>query len=323
MHGNPDAPVPNSVVPVGPAGSGLSRRTVLRDGIAFGATTMLALSGGIARGAEGGASFRILFFTDVHAHENDGVPDLLRVRMERIRQERVDLVLGGGDFIHRGHLSTPRLAEKRFQIFRDAAAGLDFFPMIGNHDLAGLRPDEGNPAEDPRRLFLECFARETTYATFDRQGIRFIMLDAVLPVEGEEVYRGGIAPAQRAWLEDLLARTPHEQPIVLATHIPFRSVFPQIANGPFTAVKPNLLVGEADDILRLFESHNLRCLLQGHLHFDEVARINGLPFVMGGAVSGAWWKGVNHGTPPGYAIIDLLDAGKGSVRAEYFPFGPA
>ncbi len=58
----------------------------------------------------------------------------------------------------------------------------------------------------------------------------------------------------------------------------------------------------------------LQLVLQGHLHVREEVRWGGTTFLTGGAVSGAWWRGAFHGTPPGFNVITLSDD---RVECEY------
>ncbi|MFQ3670476.1 MAG: metallophosphoesterase [Verrucomicrobiia bacterium] len=253
-----------------------------------------------------------LFFTDVHAIPDRGVPEALGFLASRINALRPDLVIGGGDFIHRGLSSTPDQAAPRFTIFTEFLKKLHFpvQPILGNHDLIGL-PPSGISATDwnPRRPAMEALGLDTTYRTFEHpKGYKFFLLDSIdlLPAEdGTLSYRGHISDQQIAWLADQLRQTDREQPLILVTHIPFRTTFRQITENPLAPLPPFLAVDNANHILRLFDQHNLLLILQGHLHYSEAIQINRTTFLMGGAVCGRWWHGPNLGTPEGLAAIGM------------------
>ena len=49
--------------------------------------------------------------------------------------------------------------------------------------------------------------------------------------------------------------------------------------------------------------HNLKLVLQGHLHYLEDIKVNGVNFITVGAVSARWWNGPNHGVEEGFLMI--------------------
>jgi hypothetical protein len=75
--------------------------------------------------------------------------------------------------------------------------------------------------------------------------------------------------------------------------------------GAISAAKPNRVVVNNVDVLKLFAEHNLMLVLQGHLHVSEFLRWKNTTFLTGGAVSGGWWKGPFHGTEEGFTVVTL------------------
>ena len=59
------------------------------------------------------------------------------------------------------------------------------------------------------------------------------------------------------------------------------------------------------ELLKLFGDHNLKLVLQGHLHIVEEAYINGIRFITGGAVSASWWEGPRQGMEEGYVLLKI------------------
>jgi len=253
------------------------------------------------------AALRFLFLTDVHAMLEHEVPRKLREIARRMRDIDCDLIVGGGDFVHGGYTSTAAAMEPRFAVMGEFldALGRPLEAVLGNHDLVGVSPADGStPESDPTRFFRSIFGLKETRRSFDHGGYRFVVLDSVQPMRGAH-YRGWIGGVQIAWLGELLAKTPTEMPIVLCSHVPFRSMFFQTKDGPEAALPANLVVGNANEVLALFAQHRLVLVLQGHLHVNESLRWNERTFLTGGAVSGAWWKGDNWGTSPGFGTLDV------------------
>jgi len=251
---------------------------------------------------------RILFFTDVHSMSEKGAPEKMAATAGRIANEPCDVIIGGGDYLHGGFVSTLESMEERVEIFRNflKLVNRPIHPMIGNHDLIAAMPEDGSPpATNPRAPIMELLGIKSPHYSFESGGYRFFVLDSVEVTGGELRYRGWVGEEQMTWLRQTLEKTPTDQPLVLCSHIPLRTTFIQDREGPTAALPANLVVGNANEVLALFSGHRLVLVLQGHLHTDEQIRWNGLEFVQGGAVSGAWWGGANHGTEPGYGIIEM------------------
>lgn len=286
-----------------PNGSGMGRRRFLAMGAA-------AVAGGlfpvfrVRAGDPAHPPLRILFFTDLHAMLDRGAPEKMEATANLIKQTPCDLVIGGGDFVHGGFDSTPGAIAPRF----DAAMaflgklGRPVKMVLGNHDLVAA--SSSGPRE-ARRFFRELAGRKETHDLFDAGGHRFFVLDSVKVVDAPERYHGEVDNQQLAWIKEHLRRTPRDMPLVLCSHIPLRTTFLQAKNGPRSPLEPNLVVNNANEILDLFSNHHLVLVLQGHLHVNEHIAWNGLDFIMGGAVSGAWWTGDNMGTQPGFGIVEL------------------
>jgi len=262
------------------------------------------------RGSEADAPLRILFFTDVHSMLEKAVPEKLRETAKLISETPFDLVIGGGDFVHGGFQSTREAMKPRFQIAADFLGwiGHPVEAVLGNHDMVGVRPDDGSePESDTTADFRALTGVSELWRRFDRNGYRIFILQSIQPVSTAERYHGRIADEQLIWLKTELENTPRNMPLIVCTHIPFRTTFIQAKEGPNVALAPNLVVQNANDVLTLFENHRLILVLQGHLHVNESIRWNQTEFLMGGAVSGSWWNGPNLGTPAGFGIVALGD----------------
>ncbi len=250
---------------------------------------------------------RLIYFTDVHAMLEREAPMRLQESARRIGDWEADAIIGGGDFVHGGFDSTPSQMAPRFELCHRflESLGRPIEAVPGNHDMVGVRGEAPQP--DPYRLFREWFGVPTLTRRFDVRGYRFFVLKSVRPVEGDLRYHGEIGEEQRAWLARELAATPHDQPLVLCSHIPLRTTFKQVQENPGAPLPPNLVVQDANETLALFAAHRLVLVLSGHLHVNEWIRWNDQHFLMGGALCGKWWRGDNLGTAPGFGLIEIQD----------------
>lgn len=126
-------------------------------------------------------------------------------------EQKPDFVVFTGDLIQT--TDDPKVRRQRLREFQEIAAGLRV-PQVrffaGEHD-ASL---------DRGEAYLEVFGGALNY-TFDHKGVHFIVLDNIsdpAPILG---------PKQLEWLQADLARMPKEAPIVVLTHRPLFSLYPQ------------------------------------------------------------------------------------------------
>ncbi|MBW6461116.1 MAG: hypothetical protein K0B08_11155, partial [Bacteroidales bacterium] len=75
--------------------------------------------------------------------------------------------------------------------------------------------------------------------------------------------------------------------------------------GTTAAASPSWVVINAKEVTGLFKDHNLRLVLQGHLHIYETIHILGIQYITAGAVSGAWWEGPYYGTEEGFLLVKV------------------
>jgi len=94
-------------------------------------------------------------------------------------------------------------------------------------------------------------------------------------------------------------------PMVIVSHIPFITALAQVRGGSMTPNTRGLVVENSKEVLDLFENHNLKLVLQGHLHVLEDVYTNGIHFLTGGAVSARWWKGPMGEMEEGYLLLNV------------------
>ncbi len=287
-----------------------SRRQFLHTAGLAGASALLGLPARASWAAPGAnaESLRMVFFTDVHAHTDWQAPRALAAAAKAINAEHPELVIGGGDLIYDGFEVAAATAEPQWDVYMTMheAIGAPVEPILGNHDLVAVKPDDGSkPSPDPRAIFRGKFGLDRTWRSFDAGGYRFFLLDSVEVSHDELNYHGGISSEQLAWLRTELGRTDTDTPIVVATHIPFLSAIPQATKGAMVPLEANHLVVNNLEVLELFAEHNLLLVLQGHLHAEEMLRWQGTTFITSGAVCGNKWRGPRYGTPEGFGVLDL------------------
>ena len=66
-----------------------------------------------------------------------------------------------------------------------------------------------------------------------------------------------------------------------------------------------MVVTNANEVREICEGYNLKAVLQGHLHTVEEINLYDVRYIVGGAVSGAWWRGARHGFPEGFVVVDV------------------
>ncbi|WP_269524507.1 calcineurin-like phosphoesterase family protein [Coraliomargarita parva] len=203
--------------------------------------------------------------------------------------------------------------------------GIPQYYVNGNHDLDFDAENTPDSVASFEALFGPSnFAFECGPALF--VGLN----DIIYPVDanGRRTYTGGLEPVQFEWLENLLALTPLDQPLVLMVHIPFFQ----------PGVERRDEFRKADK-LRLFELLKGRpnvMFLSGHTHYQR-HYFHDAADGWGGdaaiheynvaAACGSFWSGPLNadgipvstmwdGTPPGFGILKVDADG---FSTEYFP----
>ncbi len=271
-------------------------------------------------GADAG-SVRLAFYTDVHARTEWETPAAMAQAANAINGRKSDMVVIGGDLITDGFQSSAAKVEPRWEAYMKMhqAIKVDVYPAIGNHDLVAVIPEDGTSAADnPRAEFLDLMGLGQTYYSFTAVGYHFIFLDAIQISRDECRYHGIVWPEQLAWLQQNLSTVSKGTPIIMVTHMPLLSAFYSASEGATVAAKPNRVVVNNCEVLKVLENHNLVLVLQGHLHVNEMIRWRGTTFITGGAICGKWWRGNWYGTEEGFYDITLTG---NHVECSYIDYG--
>ena len=271
-------------------------------------------------GSEKG-SLRLVFYTDIHTRTEWETPLALEKAAHAINVTNPDLVNAGGDLITDGFQSSAASVEPRWQAYMrmHRAIKTDLYPTIGNHDLVAAIPEDRSlPALDPRADYLSHMRLDRTYYSFNAVGYHFVVLDSIRVTGGKLHYQGMISSEQLEWMKHDLSRIHASTPVVLVTHMPLLTAFFSATEGATFAAKANRVVTNNLEVLKLIENYNVILVLQGHLHISELIRWRDITFIVGGAVSGQWWRGPWHGTQEGFNLLTLTG---NRVDWEYIEYG--
>ncbi|MDR1960249.1 MAG: metallophosphoesterase [Planctomycetaceae bacterium] len=237
------------------------------------------------------------FLTDVHLNKNNSNDRLngFQQCLERVKKTDASFIVFGGDLVDNsgmGKNNTREECENLFDLFKETvdAAGLKYYPAIGNHDRF-FDKESGYVAGD--ELFKVYF--KDSYYTFERQGVHFFVLNSVFS-------NYAIPKEELDWLKAELEKVPLDAPIVVVTHVPVYSIYYPVTAGKYTSAD---IIVNNKELLAAFKKHNLKLVLQGHMHLYEEIFSQKVQYITGGAVCANWWNGSFHGTEEGFLFIEV------------------
>jgi 3',5'-cyclic AMP phosphodiesterase CpdA len=125
-----------------------------------------------------------------------------------------------------------------------------------------------------------------------------------------------VGEQQLEWLKNELSKVSASTPIVVSMHVPVYSLYSPVVDEKYVFAE---VIINFNELVKVFENHNLKLVLQGHQHIYEEIFVKNVRYITAGAVSGAWWYGPLHGTEPGFLIVEIDSAG--DFTWEYVDFG--
>jgi 3',5'-cyclic-AMP phosphodiesterase len=266
--------------------------------------------------------FTFLFVTDAHIQPELNAAVGTDMAFKKARTFKADFAIQGGDHVFDA-LGVPRQrALSLFDLYdkTEQDLGLKVYHTIGNHDVLGIYPSSGIPPTDPqygKKLFEDRFGKR--FYSFDHKGHHFIVLDSI-SITDDHAYEGRIDAEQLKWLAADLAALPKTTPIIVSVHIPLVSAFASYLPEAQTVSKHHsLTVANANEVLDIFEGHNVIGVLQGHTHINENVEYKGVNYITSGAICGNWWKGTRMGTPEGFTVVSVAN-GRMTTRYETYGF---
>ena len=300
----------------------MDRRRFLTLSAAAAAYSALPLC---AEPAKAPGSLRFIYFTDTHLQPELSAADGTAKALRKIKSLKPELCIQGGDHVMDLNAVPRDRSLMLLDLYQKTEHSLDGIPIhhvLGNHDVFGRDPGSGVATTDPlygKQAFEQRFNTKT-YRSFDHKGYHFILLDSIGITTNRE-FDAVIDAAQLAWLKQDLVTTPADTPIIVVSHVPLVSAATQYAppfKGNTNPALHTYLLGNAYEVLPLFEGHNVIAVLQGHTHINETVYWRNIPFITSGAVCGNWWKGSLLGTPEGFTVVELEN---GTAHWRYQTYG--
>jgi 3',5'-cyclic AMP phosphodiesterase CpdA len=210
----------------------LSRRDFLkRSGLAL-AAAGLGIGSSCAQQNQSGFSF--LALNDTH-YRDEECAEYFRGAFAWIREHaQYDFALVCGDLATAGKVEELQGMKAALELL-----GKPSYPVKGNHDAS-----EGD------RSWLQVFGPDRINYRFDHGGWTFLGLDTT-----DDGKSSNVAASQATidWIKQALVEIPPERPLVALTHFPLGELVP-------------MRLTNADDVLALFDGHNLKHVFSGHFH---------------------------------------------------------
>lgn len=267
------------------------------------------------------SSFSFVLMSDIHL--KPGVTDSFQRVIDTVNKMKVEFVVAAGDLVFDVMRGNSRNADSLFGLYKSMSKKFKapVYNCIGNHELFGIYKESDIDSSHPDYkygMYQRYLGK--TYYSFDIKGWHFIVLNSI-DVNKEKKYYGVIDSLQRDWLSADLMKLDNATPVAVVTHIPFLSVFAQRHNDltkPVPADPNGTMISNRKEILDLFEKHNLKLVMQGHIHWIEDIFINNKThFITAGAVAGRpSWRGTLHGER-GFMKIDVKD---GAISWNYIAY---
>ena len=296
----------------------LSRRRFLSLTAAAGAAAAVPAS----LLAEGSShDFTFLHLTDTHIQPELHAANGCAIAFKKARTLHADFVIQGGDHIFDGLAVPATQSAELYRLYAETEQqlGLKTYHAIGNHDVVGLNPRSGMSPTDAgygKGYFQDHVG--PLYQSFDHKGVHFIVLDSI-GITPDRNYYGFIDDGQMAWLKADVAKQSVVTPIIVTTHMPLVTAFPQYLEmtSPL-GIHNTLQVSNAYKIFPLFEGRNVIGVLQGHTHVNERVEWKGVQYLTSGAVCGNWWEGLRLGVPEGFTVCTVRN---GTLTTHYETYG--
>jgi len=299
------------------------KKMIIRSGCVIALSCILAVScnnSTAEKSSEGEYDFTFAFLTDIHITDAKNADKGFMMAVDHVNSMNPDFVITGGDLVMDALGKTEAVATKYYDLYKQLSGKIDcpVYNTLGNHEEFGFYKSSGVSRD--HELFGDKMYEKRIgprFYAFNEKGWRFYNLDSVDETP-EGNYFGTIDSVQMEWIKTDLESVDPETPIVITSHIPLLTSFSQIRKGAMAPNTRGLVLENSLELLKLFGDHNLKLVLQGHLHIVEEAYINGIRFITGGAVSANWWEGPKQGMEEGYVLLKI----KGEeIDWEYIDYG--
>ncbi|MCC8155664.1 MAG: metallophosphoesterase [Tannerellaceae bacterium] len=275
---------------------------------------LLCLSGGI-QAQQSAKKVRFAFLTDIHlnsSNDNDRYNGFLTA-LARVKEMNVDFFMTGGDMIDISGMSKNMpftVTDSMYTMLKNTLdqTHMTYYPTLGNHDRY-FDADAGYKEGD--EIFKKYFG--PSYYTFEKNGVRFFVLNSVQSGSGGGYYVG---EQQMEWLRKELASVSPGTPIICSIHVPVYSMYYPVVENRYVFVD---VIANYKELLNAFEGYDLRLVLQGHRHLHEEMLLQNVQYITAGAVCAGWWGGAFHGTEEGFLLVEVDEENRFSW--EYVEYG--
>jgi 3',5'-cyclic AMP phosphodiesterase CpdA len=274
------------------------------------------------RSESGEDGFSFAFLTDIHLQPEKHAVEGFRQAIDSINKLHPDFMITGGDLVMDVLDQTYGRADSLYALYQEISGELTMpvYNTIGNHEVYGWHRDEAGIESNPEfgKGMYENRLGERYYS-FDHKNWHFLILDGIYRSE-EGHYIGKIDQEQLDWIREDLQGTAKTTPIAISVHIPFITSRTQLSQGSLASSSPTSVITNAREVLQLFAEHNLKLVLQGHLHYSEDIFVgNKVHFITAGAVSGQWWSNRPGDQPEeGFQMIHIQGE---ELSSRYIDFG--
>lgn len=265
--------------------------------------------------------FSFIFMTDIHVKPEQGATAGFLKAIDTANKLQGDFVITGGDLVFDVLRGNKGRGDSLFNLYKTCIKKINkpVYNCIGNHELFGIYKESGLDSTNSDYKY-GMFERHLgpTYYSFNHKGWHFIVVNSIIENNGK--YLGKIDDKQVEWLKKDLASVKDSTPIAMVTHIPFISAFQQInPSNPPAVAEGGQWISNRDEVLNLFNSKNLKLVLQGHLHWLEDINVkNKTRFITGGAIAGRpSWRGTLH-NEEGFLHIKIKS---GNIYWDYIDYG--
>lgn len=248
-------------------------------------------------------SFEFAFLTDIHIRPDMNAPIGFQMAIDKVNELNPDFVLTGGDLVFDAMRGNQQKSDSLFTLYTSMIKGfkIPVYNCIGNHDLFAIYPESPESDTHPDYkygMFERYFGK--SYYSFDHKGWHFIVLNS-LDVTEDNKYKGHFHEKQLEWLKSDLENVNKSTPIVIVSHLPMLSVRGQVAG-----TGGNSMIDNVSEVFKIIDSHNLKLILQGHIHWKENGFVNDrFHYITGGSIAGNGWKGRRHNTKEGFIMIKV------------------
>ncbi len=266
------------------------------------------------------SNFQFVFMTDIHIEPEHNAVKGFKQAIDSVNKINPDFVITGGDLVMDALAVSYNRADSLETLYKETTKNfkMPVYNTMGNHDLFGIFKESGvdkSNQEYGEKMYEKRIAKR--FYSFKHKGIVFFILDGIEDTH-KNGYIGRVDSTQLDWIKSTLDSIDKNTPIIISTHIPFVTVLPQIENGSMITNIHGLVVENANEVLNLFKDHNLKAVLQGHLHFFEDIFVHNIHFVTGGAVCSKWWEGKRNGLEEGFLVVNVKDK---QLSFEYKDYG--